>query len=120
METETHKNYQRMPIMADIVINHASSKGKWFKNFLKNKDPGKNYFFSVDEGDISKVVRPREHQLLQKFKMFDIKKTLVYLQSDQVDLNFKNPDVLIDFIKIMIMFISKGISIFRLDAVGYL
>ena len=35
--------------MADIVINHASSKGKWFKNFLKNKDPGKNYFFSVDK-----------------------------------------------------------------------
>ena len=25
-------------IMADIVINHASSKGKWFKNFLKNKE----------------------------------------------------------------------------------
>ena len=33
--------------MADIVINHASSKGKWFKNFLKNKDPGKNYFFQL-------------------------------------------------------------------------
>ena len=109
-------------IMADIVINHASSKGKWFKNFLKNKDPGKNYFFSVDKGfDISKVVRPREHQLLQKFKMFDSKKKLwCTFSPDQVDLNFKNPDVLIDFIKIMMMFINKGISIFRLDAVGYL
>ena len=32
-------------IMADIVINHASARGLWFKNFLKEKKPGKDYFF---------------------------------------------------------------------------
>ncbi|MAJ57345.1 MAG: alpha-amylase [Candidatus Pelagibacter sp.] len=109
-------------IMADIVINHASSKGVWFKNFLKNKDPGKDYFFSVDRKfNTKKVIRPREHPLLQKFKMYDNQKKLwCTFSPDQVDLNFKNPDVLIDFVKIMMTFISKGISIFRLDAVGYL
>ena len=108
--------------MADIVINHASSKGVWFKNFLKNKDPGKDYFFSVDRKfNTKKVIRPREHPLLQKFKMYDSQKKLwCTFSPDQVDLNFKNPDVLIDFVKIMMTFISKGISIFRLDAVGYL
>ncbi len=109
-------------IMADIVINHASSKGVWFRNFLKNKDPGKDYFFSVDRKfNTKKVIRPREHPLLQKFKMYDSQKKLwCTFSPDQVDLNFKNPDVLIDFVKIMMNFISKGISIFRLDAVGYL
>ena len=109
-------------IMADIVINHASSKGVWFRNFLKNKDPGKDYFFSVDRKfNTKKVIRPREHPLLQKFKMYDSQKKLwCTFSPDQVDLNFKNPDVLIDFVKIMMTFISKGISIFRLDAVGYL
>ena len=108
--------------MADIVINHASSKGVWFRNFLKNKDPGKDYFFSVDRKfNTKKVIRPREHPLLQKFKMYDSQKKLwCTFSPDQVDLNFKNPDVLIDFVKIMMTFISKGISIFRLDAVGYL
>ena len=35
-------------IMADVVINHSSARGLWFRNFLKNKKPGKDYFFSVD------------------------------------------------------------------------
>ena len=35
-------------IMADIVINHASARGLWFRNFLKNKKPGKNYFLTID------------------------------------------------------------------------
>ena len=52
--------------------------------------------------------------------MYDSQKKLwCTFSPDQVDLNFKNPDVLIDFVKIMMTFISKGISIFRLDAVGY-
>ena len=33
-------------VMTDLVLNHASSEGKWFKNFLLNKNPGKDYFFT--------------------------------------------------------------------------
>ena len=29
-------------VMADIVINHSSARGLWFKNFLKKKRPGKD------------------------------------------------------------------------------
>mgnify|MGYP001227937425 CR=1 FL=1 len=36
-------------IMADVVINHASSRGLWFKNYLRNKSPGKNYFLTVNK-----------------------------------------------------------------------
>ena len=35
-------------------------------------------------------------------------------------MNFKNPDVLLDFIKIIIDLIDRGILILRLDAVGFL
>ena len=31
-------------IMSDVVLNHASSKSIWFKNFLKGKGKGKDYF----------------------------------------------------------------------------
>ena len=34
-------------ITAVSVINPASSKGKFFNNFLKNKDPGKTIFFQL-------------------------------------------------------------------------
>ncbi len=109
-------------VMADIVINHSSARGLWFKNFLKKKEPGKDYFLIVNSKfNTSKVVRPRDHKLLKKIKIF---KKSDYLwrtfSPDQIDLNFRNPHVLIQFIKIMIHLINNGITIFRLDAIAYL
>ena len=31
-------------VMADVVINHSSARGLWFKNFLKKKNPVKIIF----------------------------------------------------------------------------
>ena len=109
-------------VMADMVINHSSARGLWFKNFLKKKEPGKDYFLTVDSKfNTSKVVRPRDHRLLKKIKIF---KKSDYLwrtfSPDQIDLNFRNPSVLIQFIKIMIHLINNGVTIFRLDAIAYL
>ena len=109
-------------VMADMVINHSSARGLWFKNFLKKKEPGKDYFFTVGpKFNISKVVRPRDHKLLKKIKIFKRPEYLWRTFSpDQIDLNFKNPSVLIEFIKIMIHLINNGVTIFRLDAIAYL
>ena len=74
------------------------------KNFLRNKSPGKDYFIKVNKKfDISKVVRPRENRLLKKIHVFN-KPDFIWrtFSSDQIDLNFKNPYVLIQFIKIML------------------
>ncbi len=109
-------------VMADMVINHSSARGLWFKNFLKEKEPGKEYFLTVDNKfNTSKVIRPRDHKLLKKIKIFKKSKYLWRTFSpDQVDLNFRNPFVLIQFIKIMIHLINNGVTIFRLDAIAYL
>ena len=109
-------------VMADIVINHSSARGLWFRNFLKDKKPGKNYFLTVNtKFNTSKVVRPRDHELLKKINIF--KKTEYLWRTfspDQLDLNFKNPAVLLRFIKIMINLLNHGVTIFRLDAIAYL
>jgi len=109
-------------VMADIVINHSSARGLWFKNFLKKRKPGKDYFLTIDSKfDTSKVVRPRDHKLLKRIKIFNKTDYLWRTFSpDQIDLDFKNPSVLLRFIKIMIHLISNGIGIFRLDAIAYL
>ena len=109
-------------IMADVVINHSSSRGLWFKNYLRNNSPGKNYFFTVNKKFNSKnVVRPREHPLLKKVNIFGENKYLWRtFSNDQIDLNFKNPKVLIRFIKIIINLVNHGVNIFRLDAIAYL
>ena len=109
-------------VMADIVINHSSSRGLWFRNFLKEKKPGKDYFLTVNSKfNTSKVIRPRDHELLKKINIFRKTEYLWRTFSpDQLDLNFKNPAVLLRFIKIMINLVNHGVTIFRLDAIAYL
>ena len=120
--SDIKKFSKKKQIMSDIVINHSSARGLWFKNFLKEKKPGKDYFILVNSNfNISKVVRPRDHKLLKEINIFKKKDYLWRTFSDdQIDLNFKNPKVLIRFIKIMINLIKHGVTIFRLDAIAYL
>ena len=40
--------------------------------------------------------------------------------SDQVDLNFRNPQVLKEFINVLREYLSHGVRLFRLDAVPFL
>ncbi len=120
--SDIKKFAKKKQIMSDIVINHASARGLWFKNFLKEKKPGKDYFLLVNSKfNILKVVRPRDHELLKEINIFKKKDYLWRTFSDdQIDLNFKNPKVLIRFIKIMTNLIKHGVTIFRLDAIAYL
>lgn len=109
-------------VMADLVINHCSSEHHWFKNFTEDKSPGKDYFVitSLDD-DISQVVRPRTSPLMRPTNTsVGLKQVWCTFSHDQVDLNFKNPAVLIEFAKVIKNYIDQGISLFRLDAVGFL
>ncbi|MDC3072178.1 alpha-amylase family glycosyl hydrolase, partial [bacterium] len=109
-------------IMIDLVLNHASSKGQWYKNFLEEKRPGKNYFYIVDKDyDCSNVIRPRDHNLLSEIKFLNEKKFLwCTFSHDQIDLDFRNPEVLLEFINLILTLTLYGIKIFRLDAVAFI
>ena len=59
-------------VMADLVINHCSRESVWFKNYIKNKAPGRGYFINgLDYEDLSKVVRPRSTPLLTEVQCVD-------------------------------------------------
>ena len=109
-------------IMSDVVLNHASSESIWFKNFLKGKGKGKNYFLHYNkEINTKNVTRARSHKLIQNFDT-NIGKKYVWctFSKDQVDFDFKNPDVLIVFIKLIFFLQNKGINFFRFDAVAFI
>ena len=108
--------------MADLVINHCSSRSRWFDNFKNRKDPGKTYFIEADpEEDTSLVVRPRTSPLLREVETLDGKKHVwCTFSHDQVDLNFANPEVLLELVGIVKYYLDRGVTIFRLDAVAFL
>jgi sucrose phosphorylase len=112
----------RFDLMVDLVINHFSSKSAWFEQFKQGKKPGCDYFIEVDPlSDLSGVVRPRSSPLLVKVDTVNGEKHVwATFSADQLDLNFANPDVLIEFIKIILFYVERGAKYIRLDAVGYL
>lgn len=109
-------------LMADLVINHMSARSRWFENFRKRVDPGKDYFFEGNpRDDLSAVVRPRTSPLLVPVQTDDgIHHVWCTFSEDQVDLNFANPKVLEEFAGIIRQYLEHGISVFRLDAVAFL
>ncbi len=109
-------------IMADLVINHCSRESEWFKNFLTDTSPGKGYFIDgASFNNLTQVVRPRSTPLLTSVQtVAGEKQVWCTFSEDQVDLNFANPEVLIELIRIIQLYLDKGIHIFRLDAVAFL
>jgi len=109
-------------LMADLVVNHCSSRSRWFDNFKQRKTPGLDYFIEAEpETDLSDVVRPRTSPLLREVESLDGKRSVwCTFSHDQVDLNFANPDVLCEMVKIIKLYLDRGVRTFRLDAVAFL
>lgn len=109
-------------LMVDLVINHCSSRSAWFQNFVTQQSPGKNYFFTVDKDtDITDVTRPRTSDLLRETETADgMKYVWCTFSPDQVDFDFRNPEVLLAFVDIIRLYLDKGTRIFRLDAIAFL
>jgi sucrose phosphorylase len=112
----------RFHLMFDVVLNHVSCTSSWFKNYCSGIAPYRTYFIEADPGaDLSAVVRPRNLPLLTAVHINGKDKHLwTTFSEDQIDLNFANPDVLFEFLDILLFYIANGAKIIRLDAVAYL
>lgn len=109
-------------LMVDAVINHISSHSREFKGFLKGDERYRNFFITVDENfDTSRVFRPRALPLTTTFEtsMGNLKLWTTF-SADQIDLNYRSPDVLLFIIEVLLFYIARGASIIRLDAVAFL
>ncbi|NWG05087.1 MAG: sugar phosphorylase [Chloroflexi bacterium] len=113
---------QNFRLMFDGVINHISSRSAWFQKFLQDDPRYRDYFIVVEgEPDLSQVVRPRALPLLTPFQTpSGEKKVWTTFSADQIDLNFKNPDVLLEILDILLLYVERGADFIRLDAIAYL
>ena len=108
-------------LMADLVMNHVSSRSEWFQGFLRGDERYCDYFLSYDEPmEMPEVFRPRVQPLLTGFDTAMGKKYVwTTFSEDQVDLNFHNPKVTLEILDVFMFYLSQGIEIIRLDAIGY-
>ncbi len=113
---------QSFDLMFDAVFNHLSAQSEWFRKFLEDEPAFKDFFVTVSgHPDLSSVVRPRTLPLLTEFQgargPLNVWTTF---SADQVDLNLKNPSVLLALIDVLLFYVTQGARFLRLDAIAFL
>jgi glucosylglycerate phosphorylase len=108
-------------LMFDGVINHISQSSEWFQGYLQGDEKYRHFFIEADPKlDYSMVTRPRNLPLLTRFATSRGDKHIwTTFSADQIDLNFRNPDVLIEILRVLFLYTHRGARYIRLDAIGF-
>jgi glycosidase len=114
-------------LMFDGVLNHASAASAPFQQMLRG-DPGfadhAVTFRSHEElspEDRRVLRRPRTSDVLSRFDSIDGPLWVwTTFSRDQIDLNYRNPRVLLGAVETLLFYVQKGADLVRLDAVTYL
>ena len=117
----------RYQLMFDGVVNHVSSKSRWFQEFLNDTPYYRDFFINFISpseltGEQRKLIfRPRTSDILTKYDTINGPRYVwTTFSEDQIDLQYTNPNVLLRVIEILLMYVRRGADIIRLDAVTYL
>lgn len=119
---DIHQIGTNFSLMMDLILNHVSRYHPWFKDYLDGIAPARNYFIETDPStDLRNVVRPRSTPLLTHVITSRGPRYIwTTFSAEQIDLNYHNPDVLFEFLDLLLYYISHGARIIRLDAIAYL
>jgi glucosylglycerate phosphorylase len=109
-------------LMADFVLNHVSASHPWFASFLAGEPRYANFFITPDtDFDFDNVVRARATPLLTPFDTAGGPvRVWTTFGPDQIDLNYRNSDVLVEMAKAMLNFVAHGATVLRFDATHFL
>lgn len=114
-------------LMFDAVINHCSARSEMFQEFLNGNPLYKDFFISYDspeeltEDQRRKIFRPRTSDILTRFETIEGPRYVwTTFSEDQIDLNYRNPAVLLQVIESLLFYVRRGADILRLDAVTYI
>ncbi len=114
-------------LMFDGVLNHASSRSAPFREMLSGNPDYAGFavaFRSPDEltPEQRKLLRrPRTSDVLTSFQAIDGPLWVwTTFSHDQIDLNYRNPKVLLSAIDTLLFYVRMGADLVRLDAVTYM
>ncbi|NCC87754.1 MAG: alpha-amylase [Clostridia bacterium] len=110
-------------VIFDIAINHTSNQHEWFK---RSALPDKNiytdyYIWSENDKGYSDCRLLFKGMCDSNWEKYDEDKYYFHRFFEfQPDLNYRNPNVLLDMSRNLMFWIEKGVDGFRADAIPYL
>ncbi len=120
---ESHERGLR--IITELVLNHTSTAHKWFQRarHAKSGSVYRDYYVWSEDPEKYKDARIIFHDFESSNWTYDHVAKAYYwhrFYSHQPDLNYENPRVRKEILKILDFWLDLGIDGFRLDAVPYL
>jgi len=99
-----------------------SAQSEWARAFRAGDSAYEDYFITVEPDiDLSQVVRPRAKPLLTPVEAVGGERLVwTTFSPDQFDLNYANPEVLLEIIDVLLLYVERGAEVIRLDAIAYL
>lgn len=119
---EAHRRGIRL--IFDIAMNHCSNEHPWFVEGKKSRESKyRDYFIWADDDKGYSDARIIFKGLCKSNWEYEEISEQYYLHrffEIQPDLNYRNPEVLIEMTKVLVYWKMKGIDGFRADAVPYI
>lgn len=136
---------QGLKIKSDLILNHFSDQHEWFQQALKGDLSKLDYFVVTDHKPESRKYTDPQKGVVVDYKEADgsiSSRRLIFpdISEDhyrkqtingkdyyfyhtfypfQLDINWKNPNVLYDVLDVIGYWSNQGIDIFRMDAIPY-
>ena len=114
-------------LMFDGVLNHASAASAPFQQMLRGNPDFADHAVSfrsheeLSPEDRRVLRRPRTSDVLSRFDSIDGARWVwTTFSPDQIDLNYRNPRVLLGAVETLLFYVERGADLVRLDAVTYL
>jgi len=111
-------------VIIDLALNHVSDQHPWFLEARASKSNSKRDFFKWSETgrELKNAINAfpdfKSSNWIRNEATGDYYYATFYPQ--QPDLNWDNPEVLAEMLKIVDFWVGRGVAGFRLDAVPYL
>lgn len=116
-------NKANIKVIFDIAVNHTSNQHIWFKkSALPEKNKYTDYYIWSDNDRGFKECRLLFKGMCDSnWERYDDNRFYFHRFFEfQPDLNYKNPNVLLDMCRNLMFWIEKGVDGFRADAIPYL
>lgn len=107
-------------ILMDLVVNHCSNQHKWFQEAVKNPESEYADYFLIEETSGKEPNNIRCYNGTSAWERIDESNRFYFhsFSKEQPDLNWANPNVRQEIIRMMKFWQKKGIAGFRIDAIG--
>jgi amylosucrase len=109
----------------DLVVNHTAAEHPWATKAKAGDERYRNYYLVFDDRTLPDQYEQTLPLVFPTFKMtnFTWVEELGWVWTTfnefQWDLNFANPDVLVELCEVMVRLANRGVDVLRLDAIPF-